>query len=103
MARAQYIVQNGTRMGAEFKVRPEDIVKANEKLNLGFVAALFNACPGLDPPDEVRSRRARGVRDGVLRVACGWRGVAYTWRGVLGACLACASLGGARAAPQAMG
>jgi len=42
-------------MGAEFKVRPEDIVKANEKLNLGFVAALFNACPGLDPPDETQT------------------------------------------------
>ena len=25
---------------------------ANEKLNLGFCAALFNACPGLAPPDE---------------------------------------------------
>jgi len=50
--RATYIVNQGVRMGAEFKVQPEDIVKANEKLNLGFVAALFNACPGLDPPEE---------------------------------------------------
>ena len=25
---------------------------ANDKLNLGFCAALFNACPGLEPPDE---------------------------------------------------
>lgn len=33
-------------------MRPADIIKANERLNLGFVAALFNACPGLDPPDE---------------------------------------------------
>lgn len=50
--RAEYVVQQGARLGAEFHVRPVDIVKANEKLNLGFMAALFNQCPGLDPPDE---------------------------------------------------
>ena len=26
--------------------------QGNDKLNLGFVASLFNACPGLAPPDE---------------------------------------------------
>ncbi|KAL1508672.1 hypothetical protein AB1Y20_004767 [Prymnesium parvum] len=51
-ARAKYIVSQGTRMGAEFKPQPQDIVKGNEKLNLGFAAALFNACSGLDPPNE---------------------------------------------------
>jgi len=50
-ARAQYIATNGLRMGAEFAIQPEDIVKGNEKLNLGFAAALFNACPGLEPVD----------------------------------------------------
>jgi len=52
LERAQLVVGHGTRMGAEFKVAAKDIVAANDKLNLGFVAALFNACPGLDPPDE---------------------------------------------------
>jgi len=51
LERAKIVVGHGARMGAEFKVAPEDIVAANDKLNLGFVAALFNACPGLDPPD----------------------------------------------------
>merc|ERR1711972_560884 len=41
--RAEYVAAQGRRLGAEFHVRPDDIVKGNEKLNLGFVAALFNA------------------------------------------------------------
>ena len=40
-------------MGATgFTIQPADVVKGNDKLNLGFVAALFNACPALEPPDE---------------------------------------------------
>jgi len=50
--RAEYVVAQGSRLGAEFTVQPTDIVKGNEKLNLGFVAALFNAAPGLEPPAE---------------------------------------------------
>eukprot|EP00908_Phaeocystis_cordata_P003209 Transcript_13501.p1 GENE.Transcript_13501~~Transcript_13501.p1 ORF type:complete len:700 (-),score=271.86 Transcript_13501:500-2500(-) len=52
LQRAAYVADNGARVGAEFKIAPDDIVKANEKLNLGFCAALFNARPGLDPPEE---------------------------------------------------
>jgi len=52
LQRAAYVASNGARIGAEFKIAPADIVRANEKLNLGFCAALFNACPGLEPPDE---------------------------------------------------
>lgn len=50
--RAEYIIKQGKRLGADLVPRPLDIVKGNEKLNLGFVASLFNACPALDPPDE---------------------------------------------------
>eukprot|EP00316_Scyphosphaera_apsteinii_P011186 CAMPEP_0119298776 /NCGR_PEP_ID=MMETSP1333-20130426/926_1 /TAXON_ID=418940 /ORGANISM="Scyphosphaera apsteinii, Strain RCC1455" /LENGTH=760 /DNA_ID=CAMNT_0007299969 /DNA_START=35 /DNA_END=2317 /DNA_ORIENTATION=- len=50
--RAQYVIAQGRRLGAEFTVQPADIVKGNDKLNLGFVAALFNASPGLEPPAE---------------------------------------------------
>ena len=56
LQRAKVVVGHGQRMGAEFTVQPSDIVAANEKLNLGFVAALFNACPGLEPPDEEASK-----------------------------------------------
>lgn len=52
LRRAEYVVEHGARLQSEFLLRPVDVVKANEKLNLGFLAALFNACPGLDPPDE---------------------------------------------------
>ena len=30
----------------------KDVVKGHEKLNLAFVANLFNNHPGLDPPEE---------------------------------------------------
>ena len=52
LQRAAYVASHGARIGAEFKIAPADIVRANDKLNLGFCAALFNACPGLEPPDE---------------------------------------------------
>lgn len=53
--RATYVVSQGERMGAEFAIAPADILAGNDKLNLGFVAALFNACPGLEPPSEEES------------------------------------------------
>ena len=51
--RAKLVVQHGKRMGAEFNISPQDITSGNDKLNLGFVAALFNAVPdaGLLPPE----------------------------------------------------
>jgi len=33
-------------------LKPRDIVAGNPKLNLAFVANLFNTCPGLDPLTE---------------------------------------------------
>ena len=51
-ARAQQVVSTGRRLGSDFSIRPKDIVSANEKLNLAFVAGLFNACPALEPLDE---------------------------------------------------
>lgn len=64
--RAEYVVAQGRRLGAEFHVRPQDIVKGSEKLNLGFVAALFNACPGLEPLDKA-SRAASHMTNHVTR------------------------------------
>ena len=51
-ARAAHVAAVGPRLGAEFTVQPADIISGNEKLNMAFVAALFNACPALDPPEE---------------------------------------------------
>ena len=33
---------------------PQDVVNGHEKLNLAFIANLFNNHPGLDPPSEER-------------------------------------------------
>ena len=55
--RAEYVINQGRRMGATgFTIQPADVVKGNDKLNLGFVAALFNACPALEPPDDPLER-----------------------------------------------
>ena len=48
--RAQLIVDAAESLGVtQFKIMPGDSVKGNEKLNMGFMAAIFNALPGLDP------------------------------------------------------
>jgi len=48
--RAALIIDAAEALGVtQFKILPGDIVKGNEKLNMGFMAAIFNALPGLDP------------------------------------------------------
>ena len=54
LQRASYIVQNGKRMGAEFHIQPNDIVKANDKLNLGFCAALVRVTRRHHPPQPCK-------------------------------------------------
>ena len=60
--RAAHVVKHGRRLGAEFPLQPKDITSANEKLNLAFVAALFNACPALAPLDEQQAALLEEVR-----------------------------------------
>ena len=38
------------KIGCKHFVRPKDVVKGNECLNLAFVANLFNKAPGVRPP-----------------------------------------------------
>ena len=40
------------RLGCRAFVTPRDIVNGHEKLNMAFVANLFNNHPKLDAPDE---------------------------------------------------
>lgn len=51
-ARAAQVVANAGRMGVQALLKPADIVKGNTKLNMGFLAQLFNTNPGLDQLDE---------------------------------------------------
>eukprot|EP00618_Florenciella_parvula_P031483 CAMPEP_0119481916 /NCGR_PEP_ID=MMETSP1344-20130328/10019_1 /TAXON_ID=236787 /ORGANISM="Florenciella parvula, Strain CCMP2471" /LENGTH=665 /DNA_ID=CAMNT_0007516297 /DNA_START=158 /DNA_END=2151 /DNA_ORIENTATION=- len=50
--RATQVVANAGRMGVQALLKPADIVKGNTKLNMGFLAQLFNTNPGLDQLDE---------------------------------------------------
>ena len=46
-ARAAHVIANARIVGAEPFIKPDDICQGNKKLNMSFVAQLFNACPGL--------------------------------------------------------
>jgi hypothetical protein len=52
MKRAELVLVNADKIGCRKFLRPGDIVKGNNKLNLAFVANLFNTCPGLEPVEE---------------------------------------------------
>lgn len=47
--RAQLVLNNADKIDCKRFVTAKDIVKGNQKLNLAFVANLFNTWPGLEP------------------------------------------------------
>lgn len=50
--RAGMVLANAKKLGAESYITEKDVVNGNNKLNTLFTAAIFNACPGLDPPTK---------------------------------------------------
>jgi len=50
--RAELVLQNAEKLECRKFVRPTDIVKGNAKLNLAFVANLFNTWPALAPMEK---------------------------------------------------
>ena len=46
------MLQQANKIGCRKFVRPKDVVKGNARLNLAFVANLFNTHPALKAPDE---------------------------------------------------
>ncbi|KAL3919200.1 MAG: hypothetical protein SGPRY_005718, partial [Prymnesium sp.] len=55
--RAQMVLDAAENLGiTQFRIQPGDIVRGNEKLNMGFLAAIFNALPGLDGDDDEASK-----------------------------------------------
>lgn len=50
--RAAHVIQNARRLGIETFIKPRDITSGNPKLNMSFVAQLFNTCPALDIVEE---------------------------------------------------
>jgi plastin-1 len=52
LTRAEQILDNADKLGARKYLTPRALVAGNPKLNLAFVAHLFNTNPGLDPIEE---------------------------------------------------
>jgi len=49
LKRADKVLGNATKLGVKPFLKNSDIAGGNGRLNLAFVAAIFNQCPGLDP------------------------------------------------------
>ena len=52
LQRAEQVLQNADRIGCRKYLTPRAMVAGNPKLNLAFVANLFNTWPGLEPLEE---------------------------------------------------
>ncbi|KAF9580094.1 Fimbrin, actin-bundling protein, partial [Lunasporangiospora selenospora] len=52
-SRAELVLQNAEKLNCRKYLSPQSMVAGNPKLNLAFVANLFNTHPGLDPVEEV--------------------------------------------------
>jgi len=52
MSRAELMLQQADKLGCRSFVSAADVVSGNYKLNLAFVANLFNHYPGLEPRDD---------------------------------------------------
>ncbi|NWI24388.1 PLSI protein, partial [Sula dactylatra] len=52
LRRAEYMLQQADKLGCRQFVTPADVVAGNPKLNLAFVANLFNTYPALHKPEN---------------------------------------------------
>lgn len=52
LTRAEQVLENADKIGVRKYLTPNSLVAGNPKLNLAFVANLFNHYPGLDPIEE---------------------------------------------------
>lgn len=52
LQRAEQVLDNADKIGVRKYLTPTSLVAGNPKLNLAFVANLFNTYPGLDPIEE---------------------------------------------------
>lgn len=51
--RAELMLGEANKIGCRQFVSPDDVVNGNYKLNLAFVANLFNNFPALDKKDDI--------------------------------------------------
>lgn len=52
LKRAELMLEQAERLGCRQFVMPADVVRGNPKLNLAFVANLFNKYPALKKPEN---------------------------------------------------
>jgi len=53
LQRAEMVLDNAAKIDCRKFLQPRDIVRGNQKLNLAFVANLFNTWPALEPVEDV--------------------------------------------------
>jgi plastin-1 len=61
--RAEQVLQNAANIGCRKYLTPASLVAGNPRLNLAFVANLFNTHPGLEPLDESEAKDYGAVDD----------------------------------------
>lgn len=61
--RAEQVLQNAEAIGCRKYLTPSSLVAGNPRLNLAFVANLFNTWPGLEPLDEQEVKDYGAVED----------------------------------------
>ncbi|KIJ63126.1 hypothetical protein HYDPIDRAFT_176173 [Hydnomerulius pinastri MD-312] len=61
--RAEQVLQNAAAIGCRKYLTPSSLVSGNPRLNLAFVANLFNTHPGLAPLDEQEAKDYGAVED----------------------------------------
>ncbi|EGO03365.1 hypothetical protein SERLA73DRAFT_174829 [Serpula lacrymans var. lacrymans S7.3] len=61
--RAEQVLQNAANIGCRKYLTPSSLVSGNPRLNLAFVANLFNTWPGLAPLDEQEAKDYGAVED----------------------------------------
>jgi plastin-1 len=61
--RAEQVLQNAANIGCRKYLTVSSLVSGNPRLNLAFVANLFNTHPGLEPLDEQEAKEYGAVED----------------------------------------
>ncbi|KAF8629385.1 hypothetical protein AX17_005681 [Amanita inopinata Kibby_2008] len=61
--RAEQVLQNAANIGCRKYLTPSSLISGNPRLNLAFVANLFNTHPGLEPLDEQEAKDYGAVED----------------------------------------
>jgi len=59
--RAAKVLKDAKNCGVKVFIKPQNIVDANERLNLAFTASVFNHMPGLDPVTEDEIKDLAGM------------------------------------------